>query len=218
MAMLFAASHPERTLALILFDTAARVLRDVDYPWGLPADRVPGILDRLRDDWGTGNVAQVLAPSMAHDARFRHWLGRYERLSIPPQAHIPMYASHFEWDLRHALPSIRVPTLVLHRVGNRYVRVGHGRYLAEHSPSEVRGAAGRRPSLLRGRHRGYPRRDRGVPDRRGRRPSWTACWRPRCTDIVSSMRAAMLGDRGMHCWKPTTGSSDASSNDIGAGR
>jgi class 3 adenylate cyclase len=79
-------------------------------------------------------VAPVLAPSMAHDARFRHWLGRYERLSIPPQAHIPMYASYLEWDLRHALPSIRVPTLVLHRVGNRYVRVGHGRYLAEHIP------------------------------------------------------------------------------------
>ncbi len=133
MAMLFAASHPERTSALILFDTAARALRDVDYPWGLPGDRVPGILERLRDDWGTGNVAQMLAPSMAHDARFRHWLGRYERLSIPPQAHIPMYASYLEWDLRPALPSIRVPTLVLHRAGNR-VRVGHGRYLAEHIP------------------------------------------------------------------------------------
>ena len=134
MAMLFAASYPERTRALILFDTAARMLRDDDYPSGFPAERLPRILDRLRDDWGTGNVADLLAPSMAHDAQFRRWLGRYERLSIPPQAHIPMYASHFEWDLRPALPSIRVPTLVLHRVGNRYIRVGHGRYLAEHIP------------------------------------------------------------------------------------
>jgi class 3 adenylate cyclase len=134
MAMLFAATHPDRTAALILFDTAARMLRDVDYPWGLPPDRVPRVLARLRDDWGTGNVADVLAPSMAGDARFRRWLGRYERLAIPPQAHIPMYASHFEWDLRPALPSIRVPTLVLHRTGNRYIRVGNGRYLAEHIP------------------------------------------------------------------------------------
>jgi len=132
--MLFAASHPELTSALILFDTAPRMLRDVDYPWGLPADRVPRVLDRLREDWGTGNVARLLAPSRADDARFRRWLGRYERLAIPPQAHIPMYASYLEWDLRPALPSIPVPTLVLHRAGNRYIRVAHGRYLADHVP------------------------------------------------------------------------------------
>ena len=134
MAMLFAATHPERTSALILLDTAARMLRDADYPWGLPADRVPRVLQRLKDTWGTGRTVEFLAPSAAHDERFRRWLARYERLSMAPQAHIPMYAAHFEWDLRGVLPSIRVPTLVLHRSGDAHIRVGHARYLAEHIP------------------------------------------------------------------------------------
>ena len=134
MAMLFAATYPERTSALILVDTSARMLRDADYPWGLPADRVPRVLERLKDTWGTGRTVEFLAPSAAHDERFRRWLARYERLAIAPQAHILMYASHFEWDLRGVLPSIRVPTLVLHRSGNRHIRVGHARYLAEHIP------------------------------------------------------------------------------------
>src|SRR5262249_47683674 len=60
--------------------------------------------------------------------------GRYERLSSSPQAITAMYAAHLERDLRGVLPTIRVPTLVLHRVGDRYIRVGHGRYLAEHIP------------------------------------------------------------------------------------
>src|SRR5262249_10164209 len=70
MAMLFAATYPERTSALILVDTCARPLRDVDYPWGIPADRVSLFLDRIRELWGTGNFAELLAPSEAHDARF----------------------------------------------------------------------------------------------------------------------------------------------------
>jgi class 3 adenylate cyclase len=134
MAMLFAATYPERTSALILVDTCARLLRDVEYPWGIPADRVSLFLDRLRELWGTGNFAPLLAPSVAHDARFRRWLARYERLAIAPQAHIPMYAAYLEWDVRAVLPSIRVPTLVLHRIGDRHIRVGHARYLAEHIP------------------------------------------------------------------------------------
>ena len=132
MAMLFAATYPERTSALILVDTAARILRDVDYPWGLPADRVPRFLERLKDAWGTGNTAPFVAPSAQHDERFRRWLARYERLAITPHTHIRMYAQHFERDLRGVLSSIRVPTLVVHRVGDQHIRVGHGRYLAAH--------------------------------------------------------------------------------------
>src|SRR5262249_35027933 len=128
------ATYPERTSALILIDTSARVLRDTDSPWGLPVDRVPRLLERLKDTWGTGDTVEFLAPSAAHDERFRRWLARYERLAITPQAHIPMYASHLEWDLRGVLPSIRVPTLILHRIGDRHIRIGHGRYLARRIP------------------------------------------------------------------------------------
>ena len=134
MAMLFAATYPERTSALILADTAARLLRDADYPCGMPAELVPRFLAGLKSLWGTGHTAQVVAPSAANDERFRRWLGRYERLSIAPHAHVHMYAQHFDRDLRGVLSSIRVPTLVLHRMGDRHIRVGHGRYLAAHIP------------------------------------------------------------------------------------
>ena len=134
MAMLFAATYPERASALILVDTTARPLRDVDYPWGLPADRVPQLLQRLEEGWGTGGTHDFLAPSLAHDERFWRWFARYQRLASAPRAFTTMWAAHFDRDLRGVLPSIRVPTLVLHRAGNRYMRVGHGRYLAEHIP------------------------------------------------------------------------------------
>ena len=134
MAMLFAATYPERVSALILSNTSARHLRDVDYPWGLPAKSVDAFLQRMRDLWGTGGLVDVMAPSLAHDERFRRWYGRYERLSLPPRAINAMYVSQLERDLRSVLPTIHVPTLVLHRAGNRHIRVGHGRYLAEHIP------------------------------------------------------------------------------------
>src|SRR6185369_13030499 len=73
MAMLFAATYPERTSALILVDTAARLLRDVDYPWGMPADCAQRFLAGLKELWGTGNTAPFLAPSAANDERFRRW-------------------------------------------------------------------------------------------------------------------------------------------------
>jgi class 3 adenylate cyclase len=134
MAMLFAATYPERVSALILTNTAARHLRDVDYPWGLPARSVEPFLQRMRELWGTGGLVEVMAPSVAHDERFRRWYGRYERLALPPKAINAYYISQLDRDLRSVLPTIQVPTLVLHRVGNRHMRVGHGRYLAEHIP------------------------------------------------------------------------------------
>ena len=134
MAMLFAATYPERVSALILRDTFARFLRDIDYPWGLPADRVPQFLQRIEDGWGTANMLDTLAPSVAHDERFRRWFARYNRLANGPRAATTMFATSWRADLRAVLQSIRVPTLVLHRAGDRYIRVGHGRYLAENIP------------------------------------------------------------------------------------
>jgi class 3 adenylate cyclase len=134
MAMLFAATYPERVSALILTNATARHLRDVDYPWGLPARSVDTFLARMRELWGNGGLVSVMAPSAARDPRFQRWYGRYERLSLPPRAIDAFYTSHLERDLRSVLPAIQVPTLVLHRAGNRHIRVGHGRYLAEHIP------------------------------------------------------------------------------------
>jgi class 3 adenylate cyclase len=135
MAMLFAATYPERTSALVLVNTFARLLRDADYGYGYPADRVPKVLARLEELWGIGGLVDLIAPSVAHDERFRRWYARYERLAIAPGAATAIYATIFEVDVRHVLPAIRVPTLVLHRSGDRHIRVGQGRYLAEHIPA-----------------------------------------------------------------------------------
>src|SRR5437667_11271711 len=71
MAMLFAATYPERVSALILSNTFARLLRDIDYPWGFPADLVPQFLQRIEEGWGTPRNVDLLAPSVAADARHR---------------------------------------------------------------------------------------------------------------------------------------------------
>jgi class 3 adenylate cyclase/alpha-beta hydrolase superfamily lysophospholipase len=134
MPLLFAAAYPERTSALILVNASARSLRDVDYPSGLPADLVARFLQRREEQWGTGGVVDLVAPSVAQDERFRRSTARYERLCMSPRVSSITAAVTMERDLRAVLPSIRVPTLVLHRAGDRAFPVGHGRYLAEHIP------------------------------------------------------------------------------------
>ena len=132
MAMLFAATYPELTSALILIDSAARRLRDCDYPWGLPANQLPLRLERIEELWGTGGNLDFIAPSVAREERFRRWYARFERLAMGPRAARAIIASGLEGDLRSILPAIRVPTLVLHRAGDPFIRIGLGRYLAEH--------------------------------------------------------------------------------------
>ena len=132
MALLFAATYPDRTSALIVADASARYLRAGDYPWGLPADRVPRVLQRLEERWGTGDNLDIIAPSVASDERFRRWYARYERLALSPGEAATVFAAQCERDLRRVLSTIQVPTLVLHQAGDLHLRVGHGRYLAEH--------------------------------------------------------------------------------------
>jgi len=135
-AMMFAATYPERTSALVLVNTFARFLRDVDFPWGLPPEAVPRLVESFETYFGTGGMTEVLAPSSAGDADFRAWFGRYQRLSMsgPGVAASGYRAFLLEVDLRPILSTIRVPTLVLHRAGNRFVRVEHGRYLGRAIP------------------------------------------------------------------------------------
>lgn len=134
MAMLFAATYPEQTSALILVNSSARRLRDVDYPWGFPEDRLPLRLERIEELWGTGGNLDFIAPSVARSEDFRRRYARFERLAMGPRAARAILASGWQSDLRHILPAIRVPTLVLHRTGDRFIRSEHGRYLAEHIP------------------------------------------------------------------------------------
>ena len=131
MALLFAATSPERTTALVLADAYARRMRAEDYPWGLPEEAVPKMVDAILKSWGTGEAARVGAPSLAGNAAFIEWRGRFERLAMSPGQFNPVYPRTYDVDLRWLLPTVRVPTLVLHRAGNRYVVPGNGRFLAD---------------------------------------------------------------------------------------
>ena len=134
IASLFAATYPERTRALILYASAARFLKAPDYPHGLPTEATEGFRRYARDHWGEGYGAYIAVPSRADDDAFRRWFGRYERMSVSPGEGLAMFEVNMEIDMRHLLPSIRVPTLILHQTGDRLVRIELGRYMAERIP------------------------------------------------------------------------------------
>jgi class 3 adenylate cyclase len=135
VAMLFAASHPERSSALVLINTYARFLRDVDYEWGMPPGQVQEMLAGFERFYGTDVMLEVLEPSTSFDARFREWFGRWQRLAMAPGAATSAYrAGLYQTDLRPVLSSIQTPTLVMHRAKTPVIRVDHGRYLGRAIP------------------------------------------------------------------------------------
>ena len=132
MCMLFAATYPARTSALVLYGTFARMLRAADYPIGVPDEVMETFGKRVEDTWGTGSIsADHFAPSLAHDAAFRQSWAQFERLAVSPGGMKALMRMLYETDARPALSLIRVPTLILHREGDRAVRVGAARYIAE---------------------------------------------------------------------------------------
>jgi class 3 adenylate cyclase len=135
MSILFSATHPERTSALILYGSIARGAWAPDYPWGTRFDdRWENWLEGWQKGWGGPHALELWAPSVAHDAQFRQWWAKYLRLGASPSAVIGVFRMNAEIDVREILPALRVPTLVLHRSGDRPISVEQGRYLAEHIP------------------------------------------------------------------------------------
>jgi class 3 adenylate cyclase len=132
MAALFAATYPERCVSLILYGACARWLEAPDYPLGRPRELVESYGKYWIDGWGSGASLVVLSPSLARDEPFRQWWGRFERHSVRPGMVKPIFDTINELDIRAVLPAIRVPTLILHRVGDRLIDVSNARYLAEH--------------------------------------------------------------------------------------
>jgi pimeloyl-ACP methyl ester carboxylesterase len=132
LAMLFAASHPQRVTSLVLINTGARLVRGPDYPWGLTDDEVEHFLRRTRETWGTGGIADVFSPSASSDERYRQWWARYQRMGSSPGRSTTMARLVFAVDVRNILSTIHVPTLVIHRKDFRFFPVELGRYLGEH--------------------------------------------------------------------------------------
>ncbi len=134
MALLFAATHPERVSSLVVINTGARLVRGPDHPWGLPQDEVDGFLQRAQETWGTGGLTDVFSPSAASDERYRQWWARYQRMGASPGRSIRMARLIFQMDVRNVLSAIRVPTLVIHRKDFRFFPVELGRALASGIP------------------------------------------------------------------------------------
>lgn len=146
LAILFAATQPQRVTSLVLINTGARLVQGPDYPWGLRADEVEAFLRRTRETWGTGGILDVFSPSGALDERYRQWWARYQRMGASPGRSSAMARLVFGVDVRNVLSTVHVPTLVIHRKDFRFFPVDLGRYLGEHIAGakyvEVPGADG----------------------------------------------------------------------------
>jgi pimeloyl-ACP methyl ester carboxylesterase len=134
MSIVFAATYPERTRALITYGAFAKRLRSADYPWA-PAfdDRMAAVIETERQ-WGGPADMSFYAPSAAGDVQLAEWFATYQRRSASPGAAAALMRMNSFVDVRAILPFVRVPTLVLQADEDRDVRVEEGRYLAAHIP------------------------------------------------------------------------------------
>jgi pimeloyl-ACP methyl ester carboxylesterase/DNA-binding winged helix-turn-helix (wHTH) protein len=134
MCSLFAATCPEKTIALVMIGTYARRLKDKDYPWGPTAEEREHFFTEIQNNWGGPVGLEERAPSLAHDERFRQWWATYLRMGASPGAALALTKMNADIDIRRVLPSIRVPTLVIHRSDDALLRVEEGRYIASQIP------------------------------------------------------------------------------------
>jgi class 3 adenylate cyclase len=134
MAMLFAATHPERTRALVLYEAMARMTAAPDYDWPLTREERESHVENVRENWGSGAWVLGVTGGLPDDERLRRWAGRLERLATSPGTAVAFFRMHNEIDVRPVLPSIQAPTLILHRPENEFIDNRHSEYLTEHIP------------------------------------------------------------------------------------
>ena len=137
VALMLAATHPERVTALILVNAFARALAAPDYPFGMPADTVDNWLDGVVDADASGafDAIREFAPSVAGDEQFQRWWHAAGQRGASPSTARALLEIAFLSDLRDVLPTIAVPTLVLHYRDDVPIAPAHGRYIAENVPN-----------------------------------------------------------------------------------
>jgi class 3 adenylate cyclase len=135
LGALFAAMHPERTTALVLYEATPRMSWAPDYDWPMRQEDREAYLEAGGiSNWGDGSRIDGLAPSSARNPRLRHWFGRLERLAASPGTAAKLMLMNGQIDVRAVLPSISAPTLVMHREHDQFIDIRHSHYLAEHIP------------------------------------------------------------------------------------
>jgi pimeloyl-ACP methyl ester carboxylesterase len=134
LSVLFAATYPERTVGLVTFGIFAKRVRTPEYPWAPTPEQRQREIELVEREWGREMDLDVLAPSAASDLEFKRRLLSYLRRSASPAAAAALLRMNTEIDIRDVLPTLHVPTLVLHRADDREANVEEGRWIAKHIP------------------------------------------------------------------------------------
>ncbi len=134
MALLFAATRPERTSALVLVNCSAKSRAAEDYPIGIPLEVAQGQMAQVDQLWGTDALVQTWAASRAGDQRFGRWATKYQRAIASPRTFRAFTSTLLELDSRPILPLVQAPTLVIAKQGFQLIPVEQSRFLAEHIP------------------------------------------------------------------------------------
>jgi len=130
LSVLFTATHPEKVFGLVMIGSYARRLRDDDYPWGPTAAERDAYCKQINSQWGGPVGIEERAPSLARDQDFRNWWATYLRMGASPGAAEALTRMNAEIDIRPILPSIQVPTLVIHRTEDKCLLAEEGRFMA----------------------------------------------------------------------------------------
>ena len=131
----YAATHPERVSAMVLLNCFASLARHDDSPAGFPKSVLARFQEAYLSQYGTGANLRVIAPEVLSDERFCDWFARLERGSMSRASLLASSDQLWQWDARHVLPIVRVPTLVIAHEDSAWISPAHSRYLAEHIPS-----------------------------------------------------------------------------------
>jgi pimeloyl-ACP methyl ester carboxylesterase/DNA-binding winged helix-turn-helix (wHTH) protein len=135
LAMLCAATYPERIRGLVLCGAFARMTREPDYPCGYATEDTEKLKRYIRRAWGRGASLRAIAPSQQNDPVFASWVAFAEQEGSSPGGALDLLEMNLRLDLRALLPSIRVPTVVMQAADDKMIHPGSGAYLAEHIPN-----------------------------------------------------------------------------------
>jgi pimeloyl-ACP methyl ester carboxylesterase len=138
VALLYAATYPERTSAVATIAGHPATFKDADYPWGDTQENMDRIIEGVLAGWGgSGNIDRflsILAPSVVEDPFTRDWWLRFSRSAMSPREVVEDLRAITGVDIRDILPTVQVPTLILHRADDRMADAGASRYMADRIP------------------------------------------------------------------------------------
>jgi pimeloyl-ACP methyl ester carboxylesterase len=134
MGLLFAAAHPERTTALVLYGASPKFSSAPDWEWGWSPEEITSRFDEMERNWGEGALLSLFAPSQAESEAVRHAWGQFQRTGASPSMGRTVYQALCDIDCREILSAITVPTLILHVTGDRVAHVNAARYMAQRIP------------------------------------------------------------------------------------